>query len=152
VPFIGAYRLKWYQNPTLHQFILGFGALCFLIAIGSALRHWRADSQATDGTRMARRVAALNGLLNLAFVAILVVAVSSMEDDGFEWTGTIKLALTLALIAIPFTLGTLYFATRVWSVEPWTRWRRFQYYVIAIMSALVLWSLNFWNLIGYKFT
>ncbi|HZP13354.1 MAG TPA: serine hydrolase domain-containing protein [Nevskiaceae bacterium] len=152
VPFIGAYRLKWYQNPTLHQLILGFGALCFLIAIGSALRHWRADGQATDGTRMARRTAALNGLLNLAFVAILVVAVSSMEDDGFEWTGTIKLALTLALIAIPFTLGTLYFAARVWRVEPWTRWRRFQYYVIAIMGALVLWSLNFWNLIGYKFT
>jgi CubicO group peptidase (beta-lactamase class C family) len=151
VPFIGAYRLKWYQNPTLHQIVLGFGFFCFLVAIGSALRHWRADRDAADGTRMARRVAALAGLFYLLFAIVLVIGASELEN-GFEWNGTIKLALTLALVAIPFTLATLYFATRVWSAQPWTRWRRFQYYVIAIMGALVLWSLNFWNLIGYKLT
>jgi CubicO group peptidase (beta-lactamase class C family) len=152
VPFIGAYRLKWYEVPMLHQLILGFGAFCLLIAIGSALRNWKADRQAAGGTRMARRTAALLGVLYVTFVVVMGIGISSLEDTGYLWSSTIKAALVLPLLAIVVTLAVLLFATRVWREQPWTRWRRFQYYVIAIMSLLMLWSLNFWNLIGYKLT
>lgn len=151
--FIPAYKLAWYQSSDLHFFILGFGALCFLVAVVSALRNWRKDRAGTANARRGRRLAALAGMVNLLFLIGLAVTFASTElgDLIFGWPTGFRVALALPLIALPLTAGVLYFAVKVWRGREWGLYGRLQYTVIALACVAFLWSLNHWNLIGYKF-
>ena len=149
--FIGSYKLPWYGTPMLHWFVLGFGLLCFVVAIVSALRHWKADRAAPAGARRARRLAALLGVLYFAFLGTLVATLAAGIDALiYEVPKSIYLALTFPLLAIPVTLGVAYLALQAWRGGWWTRYGRIQYTVIAVMALAFLWSLNYWNLIGYR--
>ena len=151
-PFHAVYKLAWYDTLQWHGFIIGFGVLCFLIAIISALRHWKTDRTAAPSARNARRLAALMGLCHLVFLVLLVATFSSEIDELiYAWPPAFKVALAFPLLAIPLTLGVLYFVYRAWQNGFWTRYGRIQYSVIAIMGVAFLWSLNFMNLVGYKF-
>jgi hypothetical protein len=82
VPFIGAYRIKAYESPVFHYFVLGSAMFCFLVAVVSAFRHWRADRAAPAAARRARRLAALLLPLFLVFFFGLLVIVSGIAEDG----------------------------------------------------------------------
>src|ERR1044071_2052896 len=40
IPFV---KLRWYESPPFHLMLLGLSLLLFLIALVSALRHWKGD-------------------------------------------------------------------------------------------------------------
>lgn len=151
--FITAYKVKWYEGMPLHAFIVGFGVLCFLTAIGSALWNWKADRVAPPPARRARRLAAAVGTLQIGFLGIMLgaVAAAGLDELIYAWPPAFRVALALPLLAIPLTLGVLYFAWRAWKEGYWTRYGRIRYSVIALMSLAFLWSLNFLNLVGYHF-
>lgn len=151
--FIPAYKLAWYQSSGLHFFIFGFGALCFLIAIVSALRNWRRDRAGTANARRGRRLAALAGAVNLLFLIGLAVtfAASDLDQLVYGWPAVFYVALALPLIALLLTAGVLYFVATVWAKREWGLYGRIQYTVIALACVAFLWSLNHWNLIGYRF-
>ena len=149
--FIGAHKLPATGAPTFHWLVLGFGLLCFVVAIVSALRHWKADAAAPAGARRARRLAALNALLQFAFLATMVGAVAGGIDVLiYELPKAIYVALTFPLLAIPVTLAVAWLAAQAWRNGWWTRYGRVQYSVIALASLAFLWSLNYWNLLGFK--
>ena len=151
-PFHSVYKLAWYDTLQWHGFIVGFGVLCFLVAVVSAVRHWKADRASAPVARGARRLAALTGLCHLVFLALLVATFSTDLDELiYAWPPVFKVALAFPLLAIPLTAGLLYCAFRAWRGGFWTRYARIQYSVIALMSVAFLWSLNFLNLVGYKF-
>ena len=60
-------------------------------------------------------------------------------------------ALALPLVCIPLTAAVVWFALLAWRNGFWTRYGRIQYTVIAATSVAFLWSLYFWNLLGFKF-
>lgn len=149
--FIGAHKLPWYGTPTFHWFVLGFGLLCFVVAVVSALRHWNADRAAPAGARRARRVAALLALIHAAFLVTLIVALSGGIDELiYELPRSIYVALTFPLLAIPVTLLVAWAAVQAWRSGWWTRYGRVQYTVVALMGLAYLWSLHYWNLVGYR--
>ncbi len=152
LPFIAFYKLAWHQNPVLHQIILGIGLLCFIIAIVSAIRNRKADQSADVTARRARRAAAAVGVLQIGFVVLLGVSLAAGIDDLFFGFPTgFKVALALPLLAIPLTLGLVYFTWAAWKNGYWTRYGRIQYSVITLFSLLFLWTLNSVNLIGWNF-
>lgn len=150
-PYGTAYRLRWYETPGFHQIVLGFGLLCFLIAIATALWNWKKDRAAPDAARRARRLAALLGIVHIVFIG-LIAKVFFMNDVPltYGFPPLIYLALTLPLLAIPLTAALLYFAYRAWREGFWSGLGRVQYSVTAVAGVAFLWSLNFWNLIGYN--
>lgn len=150
--FMAVYKLAWYQNPILHYFILGFGALCFIVAIVSAVRNWKRDRAGAQSARRARRLVALVGIINLVFFACVgATFATDLEQLIYAWPKVFYVALAFPLISLPLTAGVLYFLGPVWKTREWGRYSRVQYTVIAVMSTAFLWSLNYWNLIGYKF-
>lgn len=152
MPFIAFYRLAWYQTPQLHWFVLGFGLLCFIVALVSGLRHLKTDRAVAGPARYARRVAAATGLLLILFTILLVGSIAAGIDSLFMgYPLTFKLALVLPLLAIPLALATLVFAVKAWREGWWTRYGRAQYSVIALFGLLFLWSLSTVNLIGWNF-
>lgn len=149
--FIGSHKLPWYGAPTFHWLVLGFGLLCFVVAVVSALRHWRADRAAPPGARRARRLAALLALVYAAFLGTLVAALAGGIDELiYALPKTIYAALTFPLLAIPVTLLVAWAAVQAWRHGWWTRYGRVQYSVIALASLAFLWSLHYWNLLGYR--
>ncbi len=151
-PFHAVYKLKWYDTLQWHGFVIGLGLLCFVIALVSVLRNWKSDRTAAAGARQARRLAALLGLCNLTFLILLGVTFAKDIDQLlYGWPAVFKVALAFPLFAIPLTLGVTWFAVRAWKDGFWTRYGRIQYTVIALASIGFLWSLNFLNLVGYKF-
>jgi CubicO group peptidase (beta-lactamase class C family) len=146
-----AYRLRAYETPTALGFIAGFAVLCFLVAIVSALRHWKADRVATPGARRARRGAALLAATNTVFLAVAGLFAATISKTPFSpLPASFKASLVLPLIAIPLTLAVLVFAVQAWQAGWWTRYGRAQYTAIALGSVAFLWLLNYVNLVGYN--
>jgi CubicO group peptidase (beta-lactamase class C family) len=152
IVFHPAYKLKWYETFAWNVFVLGFGALCFLIAIVSALRNRKRDREGDPSPLRARRFAAVVGVLGLGFlITLLVTGIVYADEIEYAWPTSIYVALALPLIAIPFTAALVWFALKAWGGGWWTFYGRLQYTIIAAMSVAFLLTLNFFNLVGYKF-
>jgi CubicO group peptidase (beta-lactamase class C family) len=149
--FIGSHKLPWYGTPMFHWFVLGFGVLCALVSLVGAVRNWGADKAGPAGARAARRVAALLGLLYLGFLGLFVGGITAGIDELlYGLPSSIYVALALPLLAIPVALVVAWLAVRAWREGWWTTYGRVQYTVVALASLAFLWSLNYWNLVGYK--
>ncbi|HUS25685.1 MAG TPA: serine hydrolase domain-containing protein [Candidatus Binatia bacterium] len=149
--FIPSYKVAFLESMPLHAGLIGLGLLCFIGAIVTAVRTRRAD--APRAARGARWLAAAAGLVNLVFLVLLVLTFSGEIDELiYAWPPVFKAALAFPLIAIPLTLAMLWLAVRAWREGWWTGWARARYTVVALLFAAFLWSLNFMNLVGYKFS
>lgn len=149
--FIGAHRLPAHGTPAFHWLVLGFGVLCFIVAIVSAVRHWKPDRAAPAGARRARRLAALVALLYFAFLGTLVGTLAAGIDELiYALPKSLYVALAFPLLAIPVTLAVAGCAVQAWRSGWWTAYGRVQYSVIALASLAFLWSLHYWNLVGYR--
>jgi CubicO group peptidase (beta-lactamase class C family) len=152
--FIAATKLKWFETGAFHYLIIGLAILCSVIALVSALRNWKRDRADDPRARRARRLAGLVGLLWILFMIGLVVPIASLRDMNEIVYGLPSLfhtALWLPLIVLPLTLILLWSVLGAWRNGFWTRYGRFQFTVIVLSSAALLWSLNFWNLLGFRF-
>lgn len=150
-PLIGSWKLPWWQTNAFHFAVLGFGVLCFIVAIVSAALKWKADRAGPGRARLARRLAALLGLVYVLFFVALGTGLAQGEDKLiFELPTALYVALAFPLIAIPITLGVVALAPLAWRDGWWTRYGRIQYTVIALASVAFLWSLHYWNMVGYR--
>jgi hypothetical protein len=150
--FMAAYRVAWYQRVELYGVIAGLAILCAVVAIVGALRNWKADRAASPTRRGARRLAALLGLVVLLFVVGTVATfATSLDNLMYGFPPVFRVALAAPLIAIPLTLGVLWFALRAWRDPSWTRFARIRYTFVALVFVAFLAVLNAVNLIGYRF-
>ncbi len=151
-PFIGSYKVPYTGSLSFHYLVLGLGLLGFLVALVSVVRNWKTDRAGAAGARHARRVAALLGLCQFAFAILIGTALTvSIDDLLYGIPTSLYVALAFPLLAIPLTLGVVVFAVRAWREQYWTRYQRIQYSLIALFAVGFLWSLNYWNLVGYHF-
>jgi len=152
LPYVAFYKLKWYEKPGLHWFILGFGLLCFIVAVVSCVRQWKTDRLAQGKARHARSLAALAGVVLMSFVVVLVAIIAGgIEELYLGFPDNFKYSLLLPLLAIPLVLAVAWCAISAWRESWWTIYGRVQYSVIALFAVLFLWSLNSVNLIGWHF-
>jgi CubicO group peptidase (beta-lactamase class C family) len=144
------HRLAWFETLMFQYSVLGVGALCFIAAIVSALRNWKTDRY-TDG--LAGWARPLAGTLGVTHVVFLVLMVNTLiqRDDISGWPALFRVALVFPLVAVPLTASVVYLAATVWIRKYWGLFGRIQYSVIALASVVFLWSLNYWNLVGFKF-
>ena len=149
VPFIGAYKLGALENPQVLGLVAAFALLCFIVAIVSAIRHWKADGAGPVAARRARRVAALNAVMNLAVSATLGLGIAMLiKAPSGEYPVAIRVACMLGVLTIPLTVALLGFAAVSWKNKWWTGYGRVQYTVIALASVAFLLLLNYTNLVG----
>jgi CubicO group peptidase (beta-lactamase class C family) len=149
--FIPFFKLRWYESPPFHFALLGLSLLLFLIAVVSALRHWKSDRSGPPAARWARRNLGLLGALNLAFlVAFVVIFAAGMEDIVFAIPKGLYAVLTLPLIGLALTALAVVLAVRVWREKWWTRGSRLFHLAGVVAAVAFVWFLNYWNLLGYR--
>ena len=102
--FIPFAKLRFYESSSFHFALLGLSVLFFLIALVSALRHWRSDEAGPPAACWARRNLGLLGALNIAFlVAFVSIFAAGLDDLVFAPPKGLLAVLTLPLIGLALT-------------------------------------------------
>jgi CubicO group peptidase (beta-lactamase class C family) len=149
--FIPFYKLKWYEASPFQFTLLGLSVLLFVIALVSALRHWKADKAGSDTARFARRNLGALAALHLAFlVGFSGILASGIDDLIFALPKGLYAILTLPLVALVLTVVALVLLVRVWREGAFTRGARLLHTAGVFAAVAFVWFLNYWNLLGYK--
>jgi CubicO group peptidase (beta-lactamase class C family) len=149
--FIPFYKLRWYEGSPFQFTLLGLSVLLFVIALVSALRHWKSDKVGPRGARFARRNLGLVGGLNLAFlVAFASMLTSGLDELIFALPKGFHAVLTLPLVALALTALAAVLVVGVWRQGYWTRGARVLHTAGVLAAIAFVWFLNYWNLLGYR--
>lgn len=144
-----AYKLAWHERLGFHRGLLGLASLSFVVAMVWAAIY-REPKPVQTVQRLARWLAAAVAGVNLIALAILWNAFSDVYELSYGYSYLVLWALTLLLISIPITGAVGYCAITAWLRNSWTGRGRVLYTLFTLMALAFLWSMNHWNLIGYK--
>ena len=152
-PMMVLERVPWYATARLHWVILGLGTLVFLGTLAAGVRRFvrRRAGAALPGDALRGRWLLVT--LALCHVLFLVTAVSILGASGGILTGPLaglRAALTLPVLAVVLTVGAVVVAVRQWRRGEGTRGARLRYDAVVAVALLFAWSLNQWNLLGWR--
>jgi CubicO group peptidase (beta-lactamase class C family) len=149
--FIPFYKLHWYDASPFHFALLGFSLLLFVVAVVSALRHWKTDKAGPQPARWARLNLGAIGALNLAFVvAFASILAAGLDELIFAVPKGLYAVLTLPLVALLLGALAVFLLVRVWREGYWTRASRLFHTAGVVAAIAFVWFLNYWNLLGYR--
>ena len=152
-PMMAMERLPWYANAKLHWVVLGLAVVVFLstivAAVGRVLRR-RFGTPRPEDPLPGRWMVVSLALLNVVFLVAVgsIIGASGGLLEG-PLTG-LKIAFALPVLSALLTLGAAWTAVRQWRGGVGTRGARLRYGAVVALALLFTWSLNQWNLLGWR--
>ncbi|MGQ0650576.1 MAG: serine hydrolase domain-containing protein [Gemmatimonadaceae bacterium] len=143
--------------PSLHLAVLGLGVAmfgCIFIAALVGLFRKRSVRPGPEDSlvKRGRLLLLVAALLVVAFVIVTAVLAGDMEKMLMHGElGAVKAALVLPVLAAIATLGTVVVLVFQWMRNAGTRGTRLRQSLAVVIALLFFWSLNTWNLLGWKF-
>jgi CubicO group peptidase (beta-lactamase class C family) len=152
LPFMPTYRVAWFETQGFTLTVVAAALLLSLTAISGGIRHrWQNWNEGPSGLWTAR-VAALMGLLTLAFLGSAFAIVASTGEELFYGIpGSLTAALflphlTAVLLLVLAALLWIVFRRRVFP------WRRRIHYALFFAASLALhWIYWHWNVLGFRY-
>ncbi|MBN2086449.1 MAG: beta-lactamase family protein [Anaerolineales bacterium] len=147
-------KMPWHADYTLHYLILIGSAGLFLATLLAALVCWivrRFVKNAETLPRAAvigRRIFPAIAAAGLLFPAGFVLAFGGI---AYGDTTLLSVVLALPVLLLVLSIGAGYFLVRAWEEKYWCAAERILYSLVLMVSAGFLWSLNYWNLLGWKY-
>ena len=142
--------------PSTHLLLLGLGLVMFVGTLIAAVVRW-AGARSHGGPApdaLTSRGRLLMGLASLCFVAFgigIVIIASNMEAYIFGSNFTVlRLVLLFPMLAGLAVLGGLAVAGLQWMRGAGTTATRVRHALAVVMGLVFLWSLNTWNLLGWR--
>jgi hypothetical protein len=147
-------RAAWYQDPALHQILLGVCPLTFLTVIAgwplaALIRRLRRPAQFAPAVRQARWVALGVSALNPLFL-VLVVTLTSTLSLEFGVPSSVKLLFVVPLLTSAITILLPILGARAWAASR-SALARGHYALVTLAAFAFVWFLNCWNLLGFRF-
>ena len=153
VPMMTLERQGTLATSSLHQGVLGLGLVVALGILIAAYIRWLNRQhlpKPAPSVAKGRRLLVWAAILLLLFpVGVMLVATN--PDRMFNGPYTLFYAvLTLPVLAGLVTLVAAWFGLKQWREGAGTLGGRLRYAGAILTFALVLWSLNAWNLLGWR--
>ncbi len=156
MPAVAYERLGPMELPAFHLALSVFAAVLFLATVvfwpvAALVRRWYGVTLESE-TRLpfpARMLTWSTCLLFIVFAIGLTISLSSPE--GIYGVMELKVLLVLPVLAAVLTLGALVYTVVIWRSGKGRTWGRVYYTVITLMCLAVLWQLNYWNLLGFRY-
>ncbi|HEY0779758.1 MAG TPA: serine hydrolase domain-containing protein, partial [Gemmatirosa sp.] len=152
-PMMVMERVPWWASARFHWGVLGLGVAVFVAtvfaAVRRAIRRRRGDplrADALPGRWLLVALAVLNVAFLLAVAAILGTSGGLLEGP---LTG-LKVALALPVIGAVLALAAAGASVVQWRDHVGTRGARLRYSATVAVALLFVWSLNQWNLLGWR--
>jgi CubicO group peptidase (beta-lactamase class C family) len=156
IPHMALLKLKWYEQPMFHYFIIGLCVLFFVIAaLGWPLaalsrKICRRKVEGNPAPKAARWLAGLMSGCFLLFLVLLATSLSNTDEVMFGVPALFRVALVFPLVAAVLAIGVLAFTFLAWGKKYWYGCRRLTYTLIFIAGVVFLWVLYFYNLLGWR--
>jgi len=151
-------KLNWYETTGFNMALFLGCVLVFLsmmpVALVRAIRNRRPSDDrkpASRGARIANWIIVGISVLNLLFVVGTVMMLSGLGFPRFGVTLTDRIVLGLGVLSALLTVGALVYAALAWRDRYWGVAFRIYYTLVAIAAVAVVWFLNYWNLLGWRF-
>ena len=138
------------SSPRLHMVVLGLGVVVFLLTAGAALIRRFTPKERRPLPLPGRAVVVGLSLAFLVGVGAIAATAVNFEDLLYNRLGKLKLALALPVIGAVLTIVAVVAAVRQWQTGTGTRWERLRYSAVVVIALLFVWSLNSWNLLGWR--
>ena len=152
-PMMAFIKVPWYGAPKLHLFILGLATVVFVgvIVAGARrlFRRWFGDPLPGDAMPGRGFLVGL-ALANVAFVVALGILISNIEALLLGSGTGMKVALVFPVIGAILTIVALVVAVLQWRKGTGTKSFRIRYDIVVALALLFMWSLNYWNLLGWR--
>jgi CubicO group peptidase (beta-lactamase class C family) len=152
-PMMTMERVPFGQSLILHWILLGLAVLVFVGIVLAAIGRWfrrRFGEARIDDALPGRWLLVSLSLLDLVFLVAVVVIVGGSGGLLQGPLTTLRLALTLPVIALVAALAAVYVAARQWRLGAGTRAARLRYSGATAVALLFAWSLMQWNLLGWR--
>ena len=152
-PMMAFQRVPWYGSPKLHLFILGLATVVFVgvIVAGARRLFRRFFGDPLPGDKMPGRIFLVGlALANIAFVVALGTLISNIEALLLGNGTGMKVALVFPVIGAILTVVALVVAVQQWRKGTGTKSFRIRYDIVVALALLFMWSLNYWNLLGWR--
>jgi CubicO group peptidase (beta-lactamase class C family) len=159
-PRMAIEKLAWYESAGLHMPLLLGTVLVFLTMLiaapVAAIRARRRGGEAEPQPRLARvarwLAVGLSALLVL-FTAGLFILMGTMTwyTPFFGTPPFLTALLVLPVLAAVLTVGALVFTVLAWKDGYWGVAGRVHYTLMTVAALAFIWSLNFLNLLGWRF-
>ena len=152
LPMIPLEKLSTQDDTSLHMMIIGLMLITSFFTLYNTLSKPREVFAHGTEPALASLTLMLLALTSIVFAfAIATVIVNNLSTLIFGYPPSLRIVLALPVIAIALTVLASVFAVRSWQVPYWTALQRIRYLALAILSFAFIWTLNYWNLIGWKF-
>jgi CubicO group peptidase (beta-lactamase class C family) len=157
-PMMALERVPWHGLTTVHFPILGGGLLLFLgILVGAGVRvvrRWTAGAPAepTPANLVMGRRAMIAGAA--LFIGFAVWAGVLISDFWALFTGPmtgLRIALALPVLGVLSAIVAGVALVRAVRAREGSRWLRFRLGAAVTVALVFAWSLNYWNLLGWRF-
>jgi CubicO group peptidase (beta-lactamase class C family) len=153
VPMMAFVKVPWYGSSRLHLFLLGFATVVFAGVIVAAARRlyrrWFGDPLPGDSAPGRLLLVGL-ALANIIFVVALAALTSDAEALLLGSGTAMKIALLFPVLGALLTLAALVVAVQQWRKGVGTKGFRIRYDIVVVLALLFMWSLNYWNLLGWR--
>jgi CubicO group peptidase (beta-lactamase class C family) len=150
-------KLKWYQTPLFHRWLMGVCLFLFLTAVlgwplaALSRKIWK---RKIDGIRPPHTARCLAGGMSGLLILTALGIASALSRYGNLFLGVpliLKICQILPILAAVLCAGTLVFVFKAWKEHYWTPCQRLHFTLVALASLAFFWFLNFWNLIGWRY-
>lgn len=159
VPIVAFERVPWRESPMLHLALIVFAGLMIVGTVvawplGWLARRWyrvKAEDLVRIPTR-ARLALWLTAVVFLAFfLGLAIVVGSDPEGMAVAIPASLRIVLLLPFAGGALTLVSLYCALVIQEQGFGRRLTRFAYSTTVLAFMLLLWQLNVWNALGWRF-
>ena len=144
-----------FAKPTLHRNLLGLVLVMFIgILIAAVIRFFGRDSHALpadDTVRLGRRLMVLVALSQVVFVVMVLVVASNQAVLTGDTPTRLKVTLAFPVIGLVLALGALVVGVNQWRVAAGGLAVRVRHLGAVGLALAYFWSLNVWNLLGWRF-
>jgi CubicO group peptidase (beta-lactamase class C family) len=159
IPHYGYVKMNWYETPGFNMMLALVCVLVFLSMLPVALvRFIRGRRSVGDqnpflrGARVADRIILAISLLNLLFVVGIAIWFRPMHPSELhDIPQIVEMVMGLGVLAAVLTPGALVYTVLAWKNSHWGISYRVYYTLVTIAAVAIVWFLNYWNWLGWRY-
>ena len=153
IPLMVLERVPWYESARLHGIILGVAVVIFAAVARGALDRLirRGEGARVADALPGRSLIVGLALANLTFALIVALLMADPVATLTRPRTGLMIALAFPVVSTALTVLAAAAAVRHWTQGRGTRVARIRYGAVVFVSAIFCWSLNQWNLLGWRF-
>jgi CubicO group peptidase (beta-lactamase class C family) len=149
-PTMALDRIAWYDTRRFQLTLLVLGVLAFVARLIRAFRLRKQAGERSPLTRWNHRLANAVSVLNLVFVAGLLMMAPRIVET-YLFPDSIYALLALPVISAVLTLGLVVLAVMAWIRADGKLKNRIYSTVFSVIAVGFIWFLNYWNLLGWNY-